>query len=133
MKTIPPEQIAGLSEQLHAAGHTIVFTHGIFDLVEPGLIHHFRHAAKLGTYLVVALQNDEMAQRLYSDKRAFVPLQDRLEVLAAMEMISYVTWFNEETPEKLVHMLKPDVIVDSKDDISKIIDKIVKLPSSSSL
>jgi D-beta-D-heptose 7-phosphate kinase / D-beta-D-heptose 1-phosphate adenosyltransferase len=131
MKTITPEQIAYISERLHAAGHTIVFTHGIFDLVDPELIHHFREAAKLGSHLIVALQADEAGQRLYG-KRALIPLQDRMEVLAAMEMISFVTWFNEETPESLLRSLKPDVVLESRDDISKIIEKIVKLPSTSS-
>lgn len=133
MKTVPPEQIAGLSERLHAAGNTIVVTHGVFDLVHPDLIDQFRKAAKLGTHLVVALYSDEMARKIYGEKRSLIPLQDRVEVLAAMEMISYVTWFNEETPENLVRELRPDVIVKVNDDLSRMIDKIVNLPSSNNL
>ena len=129
MKMIPPDEIAGLCERLHAAGKTVVFTHGLFDLVLPGLIDHFREASRLGTHLVVALYTDEVARRIYGEKRSLIPLQERMEVLAAMEMISYVTWFNEETPESIVRKLKPDVIVDIGDDVSKVIDKIVNLPS----
>ena len=126
---IPPEQIAGWSEQLHAAGQTLVFTHGVFDLVHPDLIDHFREAASLGTHLVVALYTDEMARRIYGEKRSLIPLQDRMEVLAAMEMIRCVTWFDEETPESIVRKLKPDRIVDISDDGSELIKKIVNLPS----
>ena len=130
MKTVPPQEIAGVSERLHADGNTIVFTHGVFDLLHPDLIDQFRKAAKLGTHLVVALYSDEMVGKIYGEKRSLIPLQDRVEVLAAMEMISYVTWFHEETPENLVRELRPDVIVKVNDDLLRVIDKIVNLPSS---
>jgi bifunctional ADP-heptose synthase (sugar kinase/adenylyltransferase) len=131
MKIIPPEDVAALCERLHAAGTTIVFTHGVFDLVHPDLILQFREASKRGNHLIVALHTDDATERIYGGKRPLVRLSDRMELLAAMEMISYVTWIDEGSPADLIRAAKPDVIIDTEDDLSKIIDRILDLPTSS--
>src|SRR5687768_1008287 len=102
MKTISPEDIGALCERLRDAGATIVFTHGVFDLLHPGHINHLRTARDKGTHLIVALNTDDSARMLYGPGRPLIGLEDRAEVLAAMEMVSYVTWFNDESPERLI-------------------------------
>jgi rfaE bifunctional protein nucleotidyltransferase chain/domain len=115
MKIVPPENVASLCEQLHTEGGILVFTNGVFDLIHPGHIHYLREARRLGSHLIVALNTDDSTRKIKGEKRPLMSLEDRAEILAAMEMISYVTWFNEETPENIIRKVKPDVLVKGGD------------------
>lgn len=115
MKIVPPENLASLCEQLQAEGSKLVFTNGVFDLLHPGHIHYLKEARALGTHLIVALNTDDSTRRIKGKKRPLMNLEERVEILAAMEMVSYVTWFDEDTPEKIIHTVKPDVLVKGGD------------------
>jgi D-beta-D-heptose 7-phosphate kinase/D-beta-D-heptose 1-phosphate adenosyltransferase len=94
----------------------IVFTNGVFDLLHPGHVRYLRAAKRLGDVLVVGLNSDRSVRRL--DKGADRPLVkegDRAEVLAALEMVDYVTVFDQETPYELIRALQPDVLVKGGD------------------
>ena len=104
-----------MCEQLRAEGSKIVFTNGVFDLVHPGHIHYLKEARRLGSHLVVALNTDESTRKIKGERRPLMNLEERAEILAAMEMISYVTWFSEDTPEHIIRLVKPDVLVKGGD------------------
>jgi rfaE bifunctional protein nucleotidyltransferase chain/domain len=115
MKIIPPENLASLCEQLHTEGSILVFTNGVFDLLHPGHIHYLKEARGLGSHLIVALNTDDSTRKIKGEKRPLMSLEERAEILAAMEMISYVTWFTEESPEKVIRLVRPDVLVKGGD------------------
>ena len=101
---------------LRRQGKRIVFTNGCFDLIHPGHVHYLRAARRLGDVLVVGVNSDRSVRRL--GKGPGRPLnreQDRAEVLAALEMVDYVTIFDEEAPYELIRHLQPDVLVKGGD------------------
>jgi rfaE bifunctional protein nucleotidyltransferase chain/domain len=115
MKIVPPENLASVCEKLHAEGSILVFTNGVFDLLHPGHIHYLKEARSLGTHLIVALNTDDSTRRIKGEKRPLMSLQERAEILAAMEMVNYVTWFGEDTPENIIRVVRPDVLVKGGD------------------
>ena len=94
----------------------VVFTNGVFDVLHKGHVTYLEQARALGGSLVVALNTDASSKRL--GKGADRPLNkelDRAVVMAALESVSLVTWFGEDTPLKLISQLKPDVLVKGGD------------------
>lgn len=93
----------------------IVFTNGCFDLLHSGHVRYLRAARALGDLLVVALNSDASVRRLKGPERPLVRLRDRAEVMAALEMVDYVTSFGEDTPRRIIRELHPDVLVKGGD------------------
>jgi D-beta-D-heptose 7-phosphate kinase/D-beta-D-heptose 1-phosphate adenosyltransferase len=100
---------------LRRSGKRIVFTNGCFDLVHAGHIGYLRAARRLGDVLVVALNSDDSVRRLKGPGRPLVPERARCEVVAALEMVDYVTVFDDDTPYALIKNLQPDVLVKGGD------------------
>lgn len=97
-------------------GQRIVFTNGCFDLIHAGHVRCLRAAKRLGSVLVVAVNTDASVRRLGKGKdRPVNPEGDRTEVVAALEMVDYVTLFAEETPLELIRTVRPDVLVKGGD------------------
>jgi rfaE bifunctional protein nucleotidyltransferase chain/domain len=104
-------------------GERVVFTNGVFDLLHPGHVRYLRAARRLGDVLVVGLNSDGSARRLgKGPRRPLVGERDRAEVLAALEMVDYVTIFDDDTPYAVIRALQPDVLVKGGD---WTIDRIV--------
>jgi len=114
-KIIPPDEVGLHCEQLRAEGHKLVFTNGVFDLLHAGHVHYLREARALGTQLIVGLNTDESTRKIKGEKRPLISLSERAEVLAAMEMVDCVTWFEEESPKNLIRLVKPDILVKGGD------------------
>ncbi len=93
------------------AGHTIVFTNGCFDLLHMGHMQYLQQARELGSCLVVAVNSDDSAARLKGPGRPVIPAEERAQMLGALECVDYVTIFNEDTPERLLELIKPDILV----------------------
>ncbi len=114
-KTLPLETLAKLRQELRKKGLQVVFTNGCFDVLHAGHIRLFREAKKQGDILMVALNDDESVRRLKGPSRPIFPLAERLEILAAIEDIDYLTSFPEDTPQKIIAALLPDVLVKGGD------------------
>ena len=102
--------------RLGALPQPVVFTNGVFDVVHIGHVHYLAQARELGGSLVVALNTDVSAKRL--GKGADRPLNneaDRATLIAALESVSLVTWFGEDTPYELIDELRPDILVKGGD------------------
>jgi len=98
------------------AGERIVFTNGVFDLLHPGHVRYLHAAKRLGDVLVVGLNSDRSVRRLAKGpERPLVRERDRAEVLAALEMVDYVTIFGADTPYELIKATRPDVLVKGGD------------------
>ena len=94
----------------------LVFTNGVFDILHRGHVTYLDAAAALGKTLIVAVNTDESVRRLgKGDDRPLNSQEDRAAVLAALESVSYVTYFDEDTPYQLIQLLRPDVIVKGGD------------------
>lgn len=101
--------------RLRRLGRKIVFTNGCFDLLHSGHVRYLRAARALGDVLVVALNSDASVRRLKGPERPLVRLRDRAEVMAALEMVDFVTSFGETTPLRIIRELGPDVLVKGGD------------------
>jgi D-beta-D-heptose 7-phosphate kinase/D-beta-D-heptose 1-phosphate adenosyltransferase len=99
----------------------IVFTNGCFDILHAGHVTYLEKAKKLGHILIVALNTDASTRRLKGPTRPVNPLQDRARVVAALESVDYVTWFDEDTPLKLIQKFNPDILVKGGDYQTKSI------------
>ena len=101
---------------LRRAGRRIVFTNGVFDLLHPGHVRYLRAARRLGDVLVVGLNSDRSVRRLGKGPgRPLVNQRDRAEVLAGLEMVDSVIVFDDETPDRLIRTVQPDVLVKGGD------------------
>jgi len=114
-KVLTPSTLRRRLERLRRAGMRIVFTNGCFDLIHPGHVRYLRAAKRLGDVLVVALNSDSSVRRLKGPGRPLVAQGDRCEVVAALEMVDYVTVFSADTPYELIQALAPDVLVKGGD------------------
>jgi len=101
--------------KLRREGKKVVFTNGCFDLIHAGHVRLFQEAKKQGDVLVVALNDDASVRKLKGPSRPVFPLAERWEILKAIEAIDYLTSFSEETPQKIIAALLPDVLVKGGD------------------
>ncbi len=96
-------------------GKKVVFTNGCFDLLHVGHIRYLQEARRQGDLLVVALNTDASVQKLKGPTRPVQHELDRAEIMAALECVSHVTLFGDETPLSLIEFLQPDVLVKGGD------------------
>ena len=105
-----------LAAQVAALTRPLVFTNGVFDILHRGHVTYLDHARRLGASLVVGVNTDASARKLNKGaERPLNPLEERMAVLAALESVSLVVAFEEETPLQLVLQCHPDVIVKGGD------------------
>lgn len=114
-KVLSAQALTRRLQTLRRQGRRIVFTNGCFDLLHPGHVRYLRAAKRLGDVLVVGVNTDASVRRLKGPTRPLVPLRDRCEVLAALEMVDYVTAFGTDTPQRLITQVQPDVLVKGGD------------------
>jgi len=112
-KICPPQQ---LKVRLGSCARPLVFTNGVFDILHRGHVTYLAEASALGTTLLLAINSDASAKRLgKGEKRPFNPLADRMAVVAALESVHLVTWFDEDTPLALILASRPEVLVKGGD------------------
>ena len=109
------DELLQLVELAQQNGERVVITNGCFDLLHSGHVRYLNEAAKLGERLIVAVNSDESVQILKGPTRPIVGLAGRMELLSALSCVDWVVPFNEETPERLICKLKPDVLVKGGD------------------
>ncbi len=109
------QHLLNLRERWRRQGKKVVFTNGCFDLLHAGHIWLFSQAKKMGAILVVAVNSDSSLRRLKGRLRPVFPLKERLEILAAIEFIDFLTVFNQDTPQRIISLLRPDILVKGGD------------------
>jgi D-beta-D-heptose 7-phosphate kinase/D-beta-D-heptose 1-phosphate adenosyltransferase len=102
-------------ESAHRRGETIVMTNGCFDLVHAGHVAYLTEARQLGDRLIVAVNDDASVARLKGRERPINPLSQRMAVLSALKPVDWVVPFTEDTPERLICRVKPDILVKGGD------------------
>lgn len=109
------EIIDAITSPLRLVGKKIVFTNGVFDILHYGHIDYLTEAKALGDVLIVGVNSDSSVKKFKSPSRPVQSEQDRLHIVAALKPVDYVIMFEEETPEKLIKLVKPDVLVKGAD------------------
>lgn len=109
-----PELLAEVA-RLRSAGKRVVMTNGCFDLLHRGHVQYLQRARQLGDRLIVAVNTDRSVRALKGAGRPLNPLAARMEVLAALNCVDYVVAFDEDTPERLISLVLPDVLVKGGD------------------
>jgi len=156
-KFLPPERIKEQCLQVKQAGQRLVSLNGSFDLLHAGHLEMIYQASLQGDILLVALNTDRSIQEYKSPYRPIIPLEYRMQMVAALEMVDYVTCFEETDPRCLLQEIAPHVHVNGAEygkncieadvvrslggeihivslvpglSTSKIIQKIMSLPSA---
>jgi len=123
-KIVDREALLAARQRLRAEGRRVVFTNGCFDLLHPGHVHYLAAARALGDALIVALNSDASVRRLKGTGRPILNEAERVEVMAALAAVDWVTVFDEDTPRELIAALLPDVLVKGGDwAVSEIVGR----------
>lgn len=112
---VSEEQLLMAIEDARASGERLVFTNGCFDIIHAGHVGYLEEARKQGDRLIVAVNSDASIRRLKGSGRPINPLDRRMAVLAGLEAVDWVVSFDEDTPERLLRRVKPDVLVKGGD------------------
>lgn len=110
-KIVSIEQAAQLAEMHHRRGEKVVFTNGCFDLLHVGHLAVLSSAAAQGDVLFVGANSDDSVRRLKGSGRPIIRQDDRAAMLAALSCVGYVVVFDDDTPHRLLHAIKPNVLV----------------------
>src|SRR6266404_2441526 len=114
-KILSPDELLGVREGLRAAGKTLVFTNGVFDLLHVGHVRYLAEAQALGDVLMLAINSDRTVRELKGEGRPITNEDERAEILAAIRQVDYVTIFDDISPRALITQLLPDVLVKGGD------------------
>ena len=110
-KIVSSQILKQVIDRLKAEKKTVVTINGSFDLLHAGHLYILSEAARLGDILIVALNTDESIKRYKDPRRPIITLAYRLEMMAALGFVDFVTWFEEDDPRNLLKMLEPDIHV----------------------
>ena len=110
-KLVEPQRLKETVRVLREKHLTIATLNGSFDLLHAGHLYMISEAKRQADCLIVALNSDSSIQRYKSPDRPIVPLKFRLEMMAALQFVDYVTWFDETDPRQLILTIRPDVHV----------------------
>ncbi|EKD73123.1 MAG: bifunctional heptose 7-phosphate kinase/heptose 1-phosphate adenyltransferase [uncultured bacterium] len=100
---------------MQAQGKKVVFTNGCFDIIHAGHVASLQLAKQLGDYLIVAVNADESVRKLKGQNRPINHLEHRMKVLAGFDAVDWVIPFKDETPERLLKLIHPDVLAKGGD------------------
>lgn len=109
------EQLLQAVKETRAQGKKIVFTNGCYDIIHAGHVTTLQMAKQLGDYLIVAVNTDESIKKLKGDSRPINHLDHRMTVLAGLGVVDWVVPFADDTPERLLRLIRPDLLVKGGD------------------
>ncbi|MFZ7315380.1 bifunctional D-glycero-beta-D-manno-heptose-7-phosphate kinase/D-glycero-beta-D-manno-heptose 1-phosphate adenylyltransferase HldE [Avibacterium avium] len=109
------QQLKEAVAQAKQRGEKIVITNGVFDIIHPGHVSYLDNARKLGDRLIVAVNSDASVKRLKGESRPINPLEARMAVLAGLAAVDWVVEFSEDTPQRLISEVLPDLLVKGGD------------------
>lgn len=104
-----------LLSQLRKEKKKVTFTNGCFDLFHKGHLHLLNEAKNFGDILIVGVNDDDSVKRIKGEQRPYIPALDRARMIAELECVNFVIVFAEDTPLKLIKMIKPDILIKGSD------------------
>ena len=108
-------ELIEIRKRLKAENKKVVFSNGCFDILHAGHVDYLNKAKLFGDILIVALNSDDSVKRLKGSIRPIVKEDERAFVIANLKSVDYVTFFEEDTPEKIINDLIPDILVKGSD------------------
>lgn len=115
MAIVTRNEIGRVAEALRRAGHRVVFTNGVFDLLHPGHLRYLQQAKALGDALIVGVNSDRSVRLNKGEGRPIHAEAERAEILGALQVVDVVVVFDEETPHEVIAAVQPDVLVKGAD------------------
>lgn len=112
---VTEDQLAYALEQAKLRGEKIVMTNGCFDILHAGHVSYLKQAKAQGERLIVAVNDDASVARLKGDGRPVNQLSRRMSVLAGLSAVDWVVSFSEDTPQRIISRLLPDLLVKGGD------------------
>lgn len=114
-KVVGREELALLLAEWRRDGRSIAFTNGCFDVLHRGHVEYLRYARSKGDVLIVGINDDDSVRRLKGASRPVNGIEDRMHVLAALEMVEAVIAFGEDTPKEIIEFVTPDALIKGED------------------
>ena len=114
-RLLSADEAAAFAARIHAAGGTVVFTNGVFDLLHPGHAGYLEDARALGDALIVAVNSDRSVRANKGPDRPVNPERERAEVLLALGCVDAAVIFDQDTPHQIISTVQPDVLVKGAD------------------
>jgi D-beta-D-heptose 7-phosphate kinase/D-beta-D-heptose 1-phosphate adenosyltransferase len=109
------EATVAFVEGLRREGRRVVFTNGVFDLIHPGHVRYLEAARAEGDALIVAVNSDRSVRANKGPERPIVPEHERAELIAALRCVDGAVVFDEDTPDRVIRAIQPDVLVKGAD------------------
>ena len=109
------DETQALARSVQNRGGTVVFTNGVFDLLHPGHVRYLQEARGLGDVLIVGINSDRSVRANKGPTRPLNPENERAELLLALACVDAVVVFDEDTPQRLIEAIQPDVLVKGAD------------------
>jgi len=120
------KEILEIRAALRKEGKKVVFTNGCFDLIHSGHVDYLVKAKEMGDILILALNSDSSIKRIKGDKRPILQQDERAFIVSNLKAVDYVTFFDEDTPAKIIDELIPDILVKGADwSIDRIVGREV--------
>lgn len=114
-QVVSREEIKKISQEFKKQNLKTVFTNGCFDILHIGHVRYLKQSAKCGDVLIIGLNSDKSVKRLKGDSRPINCELDRAELLSELGFVDYVVIFEEDTPEKLLDEIKPNIYTKGAD------------------
>ena len=120
------DELKKIRQKLKSKNKKVVFTNGVFDLIHSGHVDYLVKAKQMGNVLIVGMNTDASVKRIKGDKRPILKEDERAFIISNLKPVDYVVLFDEDTPEKLINEIVPDVLVKGADwPVEKIVGKDV--------
>ncbi|MBF0478757.1 MAG: D-glycero-beta-D-manno-heptose 1-phosphate adenylyltransferase [Candidatus Omnitrophica bacterium] len=114
-KILSPAALKRKLNALKKSGKKIAFTNGCFDILHFGHVTYLEQTKKNNRILVIGVNSDKSVRSIKGTKRPIIAEGGRLRLLAGLECVDFVTFFDEDTPQKLIEFLKPDILIKGAD------------------
>ena len=114
-KIVTQSQAAAIRKRLYRQGKKVVFTNGCFDIIHSGHARFLASAKRLGDFLIVGLNTDKSVRRLKGKGRPIMPFSERAILLSFLIPVDLIVGFSDDTPARIINLLRPDVLVKGAD------------------
>ena len=115
MRILTPGEAQSLAASLRDDGKRVVFTNGVFDLLHPGHVRYLQAARAEGGALIVGINSDRSVRAIKGPERPITSAHERAEILAALACVDAVVVFDDDTPDRIIKLIQPDVLVKGAD------------------
>jgi len=118
------DEIISIRNEFKQEGKKVVFTNGCFDILHSGHVDYLNKAKAFGDILIIGLNSDKSVKNIKGEKRPIIDEIDRAFLLSNLKAVDYVVLFDEDTPDKLIKSILPDVLVKGADwELEKIVGR----------